>query len=254
MASSWASSEKGKLVTLTKKFSRSDLHTAKEKDVVVISSSSPSYSEAATPSTKKSSHASENSPIASIETENEKFNSKRQRSTKRSLRLSVFRRKVGSETRGSNDKNNARRTTSLGPNVIKEEPIEKKVKEIPDKKAKNPSSSFPYPKPDTKTKKGFCCSFRQLSRKRLIEPDSTLSVQEPCTILTPEYGPLGISKGNSRNSTAPNSPKPESSIMPTSNSFEQHLLSAVQPSTLPTRRKRFFNPFFFQCCFSIQKC
>uniref|UniRef100_A0A914Z6H9 Uncharacterized protein n=1 Tax=Panagrolaimus superbus TaxID=310955 RepID=A0A914Z6H9_9BILA len=244
MASSWASSEKGKLVTLTKKFSRSDLHTPKKKDVVVISSS-PSYSEAA-PSIKKYSHTSENPPLASTETENEKFNSKRQRSTKRSLRLSVFRRKVGSETRGSNDKSNARRTTSLGPNFIKEE--------IPEKKVKDPSPSFPYPKPDTKTKKGFCCSFRQLSRKRLIEPNSTLSVHEPCTILTPEYGPTGISKGNSRNSTAPNSPKYESSIMPTSNSFEQHLLSAVQPSTLPIRRKKFFDPFFQCCYFFCSKC
>uniref|UniRef100_A0AC35FWM9 Uncharacterized protein n=1 Tax=Panagrolaimus sp. PS1159 TaxID=55785 RepID=A0AC35FWM9_9BILA len=234
MASSLASSEKSnKFVTLTKKFSRSDLHP---KTTVAV---------AATPLTNKYSHASENPPplLPSNELEeNEKLNasssssSKRQRSTKRSLRLSVFRKKVGSENRGSNDKNNARRTTSLGPNTIKEEtappekkikeaPVKKKSKEVSEKKIKEASekkakelaspSKFPYPKSDTKVKKGFCCSFRQLSRKRLIDPDSTLSVQEPCTILTPEYGPLGTSKGNSRNSTAPNSPKPESSIMPT---------------------------------------
>lgn len=216
MASSFASSEKGKVVTLTKKSSRSDLHTTREKDVVVVPP--PCYSKAA-PS--QNSQASE----TSIEPGNDNP-PKRGRSTKRSLRLSVFRRKVGSESRGSSDKNNARRTTSLGPNTIKEEVVEKT----------NQKPGFSYPKQPSK-KKGFCCSFRQLSRKRLIEPDTSLSIQGTCTVLTPEYGPTGISKGrNSSTSTAPNSPKPESTIMPASNSFEQHLLSAVQPSSLPTRR------------------
>lgn len=138
----------------------------------------------------------------------------KQRSSKRSLRLSVFRKKVDSEKKV---KNNARRTSSLG---------------LP----KSKDDGAIVSKPAHPVKGRFCCSFRQgkSSKKPILsELKNPITSQTSCSILTPEYGAIGGINAKSPKELI------ESSIMHSDNAIEQHLLSAVQPSSLPTRRKLF---------------
>lgn len=147
--------------------------------------------------------------------------------SKNSSRFNVFRKKLGSVSE-KNEKIIARRTSSLGVDVI-QSPSSIQNKIIPTLSNGN-----------RPLKGKFCCSFRQPKlNKKLVEQTNSLSLQPPCVLLTPEYGPSNVGS----NISPTTSPKglPESSIMSTSNAIEEHLLSAIQPSSLPTRRGFFMN-------------
>uniref|UniRef100_A0A7E4W840 Uncharacterized protein n=1 Tax=Panagrellus redivivus TaxID=6233 RepID=A0A7E4W840_PANRE len=170
---------------------------------------------------------------------------KKQRAhSKRSLRLSVFRRKEKPPAANGNviDHTAARRTASLGNNhtANTSEPTTS-VAATGSKEASQPTPSPLAPSTSTQASssksKGFCCSFRppKSTKKRTVEPANSLSAQVPCVLLTPEYGACISAGGSALPTGSPNKQLVESSIMPANNAVEQHLLSAVQPSSLPTR-------------------
>ena len=179
----------------------------------------------------------------------------KQRSSKPSLRLSIFRKKNNSAAQkstpdgttapskdtvdvtsgsqkpvvgGLSGKASARRTSSLGVDGTRSSsPVQKKI---------TPTLSgggLPL-------KAKFRYSFRQpkQSKKLLNQNSHSLIPATPSVVLTEETLPNEEGTGDSSN----NKEAQESSTMSKKSSFEEQLLSAVQPSSLPTRCM-----FYYHC-------
>ncbi|KAE9554499.1 hypothetical protein FO519_002310 [Halicephalobus sp. NKZ332] len=179
------------------------------------------------------------------------------RSSRPSLRLSIFRKKgvSGAQKTAADEASGTRKATvekfsGVQETVVENSPEKTSARRTSSLGVDGSRSSSPLQKKVTPTlssgglplKGRFCCSFRNPKqfKKNLIKNNSSLSVIPPSVVLTPEYGlesesSRELSKNKKVEDPSKNKKLQESLVMSKKSSFEEQLLSAVQPSSLPNR-------------------